>query len=242
MDNIVNKIKDDGFAVMENFFSDSEAALIKNEIINCFEPAKEGCYAITENGVTSNGPDGEFPQGKNIRIMQTSYNQIPNVCSIIFENYHVNKIISDYYSDNCNRFLQVFASWENKMVEDDDLARYSWLHSDPYASLKFAFFPFGASKKNGAPRVVPKSRSEGETIRKQFMSRGPKGIQGGVAHRMIDFKEQCPDLITRSEDEAISVEVSPNDMLILDTDTYHAGGNILEPHQERIAVYIHNRP
>ena len=98
------------------------------------------------------------------------------------------------------------------------------------------------AKQNGAPRVVPNSRQEGAVIRQQFMSRNPSGIQGGIAHRMIDFYEQCPELITRTEDEAIDVEVSERDLLILDTDTYHAGGKILDDNQERIAVYIHSRP
>ena len=90
--------------------------------------------------------------------------------------------------------------------------------------------------------VVPKSRAEGKIIREQFMSRGPRGIQGGIAHRMVDFQQYCPQLITRNEDEAVHAEVSPRDLLVLDTDTYHAGGKIVEENKQRIAVYIHNRP
>ena len=48
--------------------------------------------------------------------------------------------------------------------------------------------------------------------------------------------------MTRSEDEIVYMECSPNDMCIVDTDTYHGGGLIEEEGEERLAVYIHSRP
>jgi ectoine hydroxylase-related dioxygenase (phytanoyl-CoA dioxygenase family) len=239
---IARSVLNDGFFVIKNFFSEESASFVKQDIMNEFEKVNERSNAITEKGVTVNEPEGGFAQGKNLRIMPSSYNCIPNVVKSVFQSSVVNDTITEYYGPFCQRFLQVFASWEKRVVTDKNLGRHSWLHADPYASLKFAFFPFGATKQNGAPKVVPNSRQEGAVIRQQFMSRNPSGIQGGIAHRMIDFYEQCPELITRTEDEAIDVEVSERDLLILDTDTYHAGGKILDDNQERIAVYIHSRP
>lgn len=239
---IANSVLNDGFFVIEDFFSKDSAELVRQDILNEFEKVNENSNAITENNVTANEPEGGFPQGKNLRVMPSSYSQIPNIVKEIFKSQIVNETIDEYYGQFCKRFLQVFASWEKRIVTDQDLGRHSWLHADPYASLKFAFFPFGATKDNGAPMVVPKSRAEGKVIREQFMSMGPKGIHGGVAHRMIDFQQYCPQLVTRTEDEAIHVEVSDRDLLILDTDTYHAGGKIVQKDKQRIAVYIHNRP
>ncbi len=238
---IARSVFNDGFFVIRDFFSEESAELVKKDILDEFEKVNESCNAITENNVVSHR-EIAFPQGKNIRIMPSSYNCIPNIVRSVLKSAVVNDTITEYYGPFCQRFLQIFASWEKRIVTDQDLGRHSWLHADPYASLKFAFFPFGATKQNGAPRVVPNSRQEGAVIRQQFMSRNPSGIQGGIAHRMIDFYEQCPELITRTEDEAIDVEVSERDLLILDTDTYHAGGKILDDNQERIAVYIHSRP
>jgi ectoine hydroxylase-related dioxygenase (phytanoyl-CoA dioxygenase family) len=239
---IVENIKNDGFVVLRNFLSESEAESIKDEIIKSFIKVEDTCYATTENNQTTNGAKGENPQGKNLRIMPSSYEQIPNIKKYIFNNQLLNDTISNYYTAHCKRFLQVFTSWEDKVVDKNSVARYGWLHSDPYASLKIAIFPLGATKTTGALKVIPGSREEGKIIRERFMSLGPKGIQGGVAHRMVDFKQQCPDLITRNEDEAIDVEVSNLDLVILDTDTYHAGGELIDEKSQRIAVYIHNRP
>jgi hypothetical protein len=239
---IADNIRNDGFFIIKDFFSDKTCNLVKKDILDCFEKVNENCNAITENNTMANEPEGGFPQGKNLRVMPSSYGAIPNIVKQVFESKTVNKVIDEYYGQSCKRFLQVFASWEKRVVTNENLGRHSWLHADPYAALKFAFFPFGATKDNGAPMVVPKSRAEGKIIREQFMSMGPKGIHGGIAHRMIDFQECCPQLITRTEDESVHIEVSDRDLLILDTDTYHAGGKITEKNKQRIAVYIHNRP
>ena len=149
--------------------SDGEIKLSKKAkpAKDCFEKVNENCNAITENNTMANEPEGGFPQGKNLRVMPSSYGAIPNIVKQVFESKTVNKVIDEYYGQSCKRFLQVFASWEKRVVTNENLGRHSWLHADPYAALKFAFFPFGATKDNGAPMVVPKSRAEGKIIREQ---------------------------------------------------------------------------
>jgi hypothetical protein len=64
-------------------------------------------------------------------------------------------------------------------------------------------------------------------------------MNGGYPHRLVDFPE---NMVTVCESDAEYVECSPTDLVILDTDLYHAGGILREEGVERIAVYIHSRP
>ena len=223
--NISNIIKEQGYYKIDDFFSLEESVALRDEVITCIKKIGQ-----------------KFKWGQHVRIMPNNYNHIPNINKCLFSNKLVNEVIDQYYGKRCQRFMQTFCSWEQNIVKESELARHSWLHSDPYAALKFAFFPLGATKETGALMVIPNSRAEGKNIREKFMSKKPAGMNGGIAHRMIDFREHCPDLITREEKEAIYIEASPTDLVIIDTDTYHGGGNISLENAERIAVYIHNRP
>lgn len=225
---ISDTIKEKGFFKIDNFFTQEESTLLCDEIISCYNKN----VGLSEN----------YKWGKHFRLGPQHYSHVPNLVNIILNNKLVNSVIDDYYGKNCQRFMQTFSTWEKNSVDQSQLGRHSWLHSDPYAALKFAFFPLGATKDTGALKVVPNSREEGKNIREQFMSKNPLGMEGGIAHRMVDFKKLCPHLITRNEDEAIVLEASPRDLLILDTDTYHGGGDISINNAERIGVYIHTRP
>ena len=137
--------------------------------------------------------------------------------------------------------MQVFSTYETRVVSNKEKGRQADLHVDPHASLKFAVFPLGATKESGALRVIPGSRAEGQKIRESFILTSPpnSGYLKGYPHRLTDFPK---DMVTVKETDACYLECSPTDLVILDTDIYHGGGVILEEGTERIALYLHNRP
>jgi hypothetical protein len=243
MDNeqILESLSNDGYFIFRNWFSNESSKLLLEEISDAHSLVNvKSCGTFDNPHTKTVRSGGHFSQGTDIIIRPVAYRHFPALLSVI-SNKSLNDIVDSYYGSNSQKFMQTFSTHEKHSVDDDLLGRHSWLHVDPYQSLKFAFFPLGTTKESGCLRVIPQSNKEGRTIREQFMSKNPKGLNGGIAHRMVDFKNYCPDLVTRSEDEVIYIECSHLDLVAIDTDTYHAGGAIEKDGLERLAVYIHNR-
>jgi len=235
----IDILKEQGVCIIKSWFSQKEWDDIAKELLNIFDQIPETYEATLENRLKSSPG---FPQGKHVRISPSGYRYISSIKNYIMSNHDLNSILDQYYSPNCQRFMQTFCGMENKVVADENLGRHSWIHVDPYAALKFAFFPYGARKETGALKIIPNSRAEGATIRQQFMSQNPTGLNGGIAHRLVDFEKMCSTLVTRKEEESIYLECDPLDLVIIDTDMYHAGGMMEKENHTRISVYIHNRP
>ena len=236
----IDTLKKQGICLVKNWFTKEEMDKITKELLSIFDEVPDTRNAIVAKEITLSSE--EFSQGKDLSIAPSGYAHIPSIVNNIMLNDKINSVLDQYYSKRCQRFMQTFSTMENKIVTDKDLGRHSWIHVDPYAAFKFAFFPYGAKKETGALRVIPESRGEGVAIRENFMSKNPRGINGGIAHRLIDFEEMCPELVSRKESEAVFVECDPLDLVMLDTDMYHGGGAMQEKGRTRIAVYIHNRP
>jgi ectoine hydroxylase-related dioxygenase (phytanoyl-CoA dioxygenase family) len=64
-------------------------------------------------------------------------------------------------------------------------------------------------------------------------------FQKGIAHRFIDYQDIYESAYT--EEQAIHIDVKAGDLLVLNTDNWHAGGIIQEDGEERMAIYYHNR-
>ena len=232
---VVQTVRDQGLCIIKNWFTENQAKDLKDEQLEFYSD-------IEDNKRVMFLEQEEFNQGKAMALYPQSYNAFPYLVKNIFYDPFLNSVIDTYYSGRCQKFLQTFCTYENKVVKDKDLGRHSRLHVDPYAALKIAFFPSGASKSNGALRVIPGSRQEGANIRIKFMSKNPAGLNGGVAHTMQEFKKQCAELVTRNENEVVYMECTPRDLCVVDTDMYHGGGLIEEKGKERLAIYIHSRP
>ena len=231
----VKTVQQQGLCIIKDWFTDDQVSSLKNEQLKAYETISDKKRMLLLGSETR---EEEFSQGKAI----DAYKDFPSLVENVLYDEFLNNVINMYYRGQCQKFMQTFCTYENAVVADEDLGRHSRLHVDPYAALKLAFFPLGATKANGALRIIPGSRQEGVNIRTRFMSSSPKGLSGGIAHTIQEFREQCPELVTRSEDEIVYMECSPNDMCIVDTDTYHGGGLIEEEGEERLAVYIHSRP
>ena len=242
----VHAVKTQGFCLIKNWFTQEQVKEITEELESLYKRVPQGGSAVVEHAFQVT--HGDFAQGKDLILRPPAYSYIKNIQKYIMNSQPLNDVLDEHYGKGCQRFLQTFSTMENTVVDKKDLARHSWMHVDPFASLKFAFFPYGSTAKTGALRVIPNSRQEGATIRQHFMktenplSKNPQGLRGGIAHRLIDFQKECPDLVTRREEEAVFIEASPCDLVIVDTDVYHTGGEMKEQNKTRMAVYIHNRP
>jgi ectoine hydroxylase-related dioxygenase (phytanoyl-CoA dioxygenase family) len=235
------QIKEQGYAIVKNYLSEEQANSLKAEMVKAYEKIPDGRVGIYDTEHFEPRMSGDFDQGKSILIYPPTYKHFKYMSEYFFGSEFINTVVEKYYGGRCNKFLQTYSTYESNVVDNSELDRHSWMHVDPYQALKVAFFPLGSTIKSGALRVIPNSRQEGSIIRQQFMSQNPKGLRGGIAHRMVDFREHCPTLITRNEDEAIYLECSPTDICFLDTDTYHGGGLVTDNNLERMAFFIHNR-
>jgi ectoine hydroxylase-related dioxygenase (phytanoyl-CoA dioxygenase family) len=238
---LVSQIKEQGYAIIKDALSVEQADNLKSEMTEAYNKVPENGVGIFDTDSFDPRMSGHFEQGKSMLVYPPAYKYFKYMSEYFFGSQFINTVIEMYYGGRCNKFLQTYSTYESNVVDNSELDRHSWMHVDPYQALKVAFFPLGSTIKSGALRVIPNSRQEGSIIRQQFMSQNPKGLRGGIAHRMVDFREHCPTLITRNEDEAIYLECNPTDICFLDTDTYHGGGLVTDNNLERMAFFIHNR-
>jgi ectoine hydroxylase-related dioxygenase (phytanoyl-CoA dioxygenase family) len=158
--------------------------------------------------------------------------------SLIADDLHLDRFLNYFYPPPNRKLLQVFTTYEYKKVEQDKLPRNSWLHFDPYASLKFAVMLQDTTARNGSLFAIPTSHAEGKTIRENFMQH-KEAFKKGFSHRFVDYQEIYNTKYT--EKDAIHINTKVGDLLILNTDNWHAGGVIQEDDAERMAIYYHNR-
>lgn len=235
---IAEIVRDQGFCIIKNYFSDEDATLLKNEFNNLFSNVLDGHTGYCSGN--SMRFENDFPAGKNLRIDRTSYNNLPVLSKLFFSDPILSSQVDEYYNGMCDKFLQTFSSREIGKVSEDKLGRQAWMHVDPYESFKYATFLTKTTPENGALKVIPASREEGKKIREEWMWKtDKKGIQGGMPHRLVDFP---PEMVTIKEEDAVYVECDLGDLVAIDTDVFHAGGDIQKEGETRTAIYVHSRP
>jgi len=235
---IASTVKKYGFCIIPNYFSEEDSRLLKEEFERLYDYIKEGHTGYCDGG--SIRCEKDCPSGKNMRISSSFYGNTPVLSQLFFNDQNLSDQVDEYYGGNCNKFLQTFSSREIGKVEEDELGRQSWMHVDPYESFKYATFLTKTTPENGALKVIPGSREEGKKIREEWMWKtDKKGIQGGMPHRLVDFP---PEMVTVKEEDAVYVECDLGDLVAIDTDVFHAGGDIKVEGETRTAIYVHNRP
>tara|TARA_X000001382_G_scaffold130383_1_gene125052 strand:- start:4091 stop:4840 length:750 start_codon:yes stop_codon:yes gene_type:complete len=235
---IAQTVKEFGFCIIRNYFSKENCDLLKKEFDAIYEYVPDGNTGYCDGGNARLEKD--FPAGKGLRISSSFYPNMPVLSSLFFNDSKLSNQVDEYYDTGCDKFLQTFSSREIGKVQDDDLGRQAWMHVDPYASFKYATFLTKTTPENGALRVIPGSREEGKRIREEWMWKtDKKGLQGGHPHRLVDFP---PEMVTVKEEDAVYVECDLGDLVAIDTDVFHAGGDIKVEGETRTAIYVHSRP
>ena len=127
---------------------------------------------------------------------------------------------------------------EYKVIEKEKWPRNSYLHFDPYASLKFFLFLSDTDADGGATHYVPQSHKVGRSYREKKLNLGDTtGMHGGCKHRLEDYTD-TPEY---TQKDAVPVIAKRGDLLVIDTDTLHYGG-VLRKETSRKVILLHNRP
>lgn len=235
---VAQTVKEFGFCIIRNYFSKENCDLLKKEFDSIYEYVPDGSTGYCDGGNARLEQD--FPAGKSLRISASFYPNMPVLSSLFFNDPELSNQVNEYYDRGCDKFLQTFSSREIGKVQEDELGRQAWMHVDPYASFKYATFLTKTTPENGALRVIPGSREEGKRIREEWMWKtDKKGIQGGMPHRLVDFP---PEMVTVKEEDAVYIECDLGDLVAIDTDVFHAGGDIKVEGETRTAIYVHSRP
>lgn len=236
---IVKILSEYGVCVLKNYFDVEEIKTIFNELDFLYEkvPEKRHGHLYSPNQMQLSAED-DYSSGKSVCFYNNSYSIVPSFSKLFFENALLNDVLNKHFSEKCNRFLQIFTTQEYRVIDRDNCPRNSFIHIDPFESLKFAIFYPDVDESNGSLKVIPKSFNEGSSIRKNFISKQiptPKGY----LHKMEEFPSE---MVTFTPDQIISIDTSVGDLVLLNTDNYHSGGSILESGKYRKAIYVHNRP
>ena len=108
------------------------------------------------------------------------------------------------------------------------------MHIDPYHSLKFFCYLTDTTKENGALQVIPDTAWVGRAIRSE---NSLESLLSGDSYTFEKSRHYDSNLMEKK----IYLEGKAGDLIILNTDIVHCGGQILENGLERMAIIYHNR-
>jgi len=226
-----------GVSIIRNFFTKEEVKNLDDELKPVFDTLDYGAVGSLDTGPLRI-QENIYQPGKALRIAPPSYDRFINLQNCFVNNDFLNNIVNSFYGTPNNKFMQVFAYHDTitrnkKWV--DGMNHAGGLHFDPFQSLKFATYLTDVSIKNGMTRVIPKSQNEGAYFRlhelKETMWENKPVLD---CHAPFKFSSY-------TKEDAICPEVSAGDLVIFDTDCWHAGGEILEAGLERKCIIFHNR-
>lgn len=226
---IVNLVRSRGFCKVPSFFSSSEVFDLKKRLQAVYNSCETGDQIDIPGIITKN----QYSIGKAARIYPSQYAGFPALQKFASQDLSV---MSDLFFEGCNnKGLQVFSSYEYKSIfEVHDLPRNAFMHVDPYHSFKFFCYLTDTTKDNGALQVIPDTTWIGSAIRSE---NSLESLLGGDAYTLEKSRYRSNDLM----EKRIYVEGSAGDLIILNTDVMHCGGQILSSGLERMTVIYHNR-
>ena len=224
-----------GILKIKLFFSEKEILEVKEELMKYY--AKIPIYQnISFNSRIKK--HAEYESGKGLRISRDYYRGFSKTVNLIQKEKILSQFVDYFFPVPNQKNLQIFSTYDFVQVNCEQRPRNSWLHFDPYKAIKFAVMLQETNKDNGCLFVIPKSQKEGKFIRENLMEH-KISYKKGLSHRFVDYSEKIKTKF--SENDIVYVDSDVGDLIILNTDCWHGGGNILKPGKERIAIYYHNR-
>ena len=233
---IIETVNEFGAAIVPDLFNKKTVKQLEAEIDKVFlnlQPKDQASFTNCGINITSNS----YKAGKVIRIDKTSYSMFPEIGKNLISNAVLQDIVSLYYGEINNSFMQTFCTHEFISRNEewvDGINQNAGLHFDPYQALKFIIFITDVTKKNGATRLIPKSNLEGKKFRENLRPTYYKGESVLDCHTPFSNSEF-------NENDAVYIEGSAGSLLIFDTDLWHGGGEILREGLERKYIICHNR-
>lgn len=229
MNNLFDVVKKNGYAFISNFFSPSEVSTLKNRLLKIYLQCSIGDQIDIPGKVIKN----QYSIGKSMRIYPEAYGEFPEFTR--FQDNNLSNLVDDFFDKSFNKRLQVFSSYETLTYNDvSSLPRNAYMHIDPYHSLKFLCYLTDTNKSNGALQIIPETAWIGKNIRNE------NSIESLLSSDLYTFTKS--NYYDKSyEDKIVYVEGKAGDLIILDTDTLHCGGIILDKGLERMTIICHNR-
>lgn len=234
---VLEKLKREGFYLVENFLSPKELNNITNEYDNIFKniPDRRQSNLSLDGKVVATR---SYKPGKHCRVSPQSYRHIPHITST-FNTSDIKNIVSQYCGPSSDFMMQIFMSFECHICKKkEDWARNNWLHWDPYPALKFMLYLTDVSPGVAPTCIIPKTRSYGQKYRALMSYSDLRGIDNGNPTRLEDWKEN-PEF---TNNDATPIYSKAGGLLIFDTDLLHYGGLIEKENKERKTILMHNRP
>ncbi|MHA1972807.1 MAG: phytanoyl-CoA dioxygenase family protein [Candidatus Hodarchaeales archaeon] len=220
---ILKKIKKYGYCMIPKF-TNEEVTIIKNELIEIYDTMPDYSALYSRKTLEEN----VYSYGKHLRF--GSLNEIPKFRDI-FLSKNLTTITKGYLGDTCVENLQIFATYEYKILEEGkDKPRNSYWHFDPYHSLKYFIYLTDTTIENGCLKVMPETIHITKEIRKQ------KSF-ADICDKGYDMSQLVLD-----DSETVNLEAKAGDMVVFDTDLFHVGSNLQKKGAERMVIIVHNRP
>lgn len=174
----------------------------------------------------------EYPPGQMARLSFNEYGHIPETVKLFREN-SLQKAATDYFGAPTEYMLQIFMTWEYKLLDKDNWSRNQHLHFDPYHAYKYLLFLTDVDKELGAFACVPGTTNIGRILR------GRNSLEQNL--KTFSYSLDAHKDYAHLEDELVYMEGKAGMLLVIDTDTIHGGGVLLKDGLERKVINIHSR-
>ena len=157
---VFNTIQEEGLCKIDNFLSEKETLLLKNELLSTFN--------TMETGEELNFPaqkELSYPFGKICRVPGSHLKNFPNILTS-FNHTELHELTDKYFNKPHHKLFQVFFSHEYLTPnQTDGTTRNSVLHVDPYHAFKFMIDLTDCDENNGAFRYIKGSHIDGQKAR-----------------------------------------------------------------------------
>jgi ectoine hydroxylase-related dioxygenase (phytanoyl-CoA dioxygenase family) len=227
--NLLKSINENGYALVPNFFNVNEVKNIRNKLLSIYAQYELGDQIELPGKSTHH----QYSTGKSMRIYPSAYDNFAEF--VRFKESWLTQLTNTFFEGANNKGLQVFSSYETLSYNEvNELPRNSYMHVDPYHSLKFFSYLTNTTKENGALQVIPGTSWIGRRIREE------NNIEDLLNSDLYTFKKS-KYYDSNLENKIEYVEGNAGDLVILDTDVIHCGGILLKPELERLTIIYHNR-
>lgn len=223
---IIEEIKANGICSIDSFLLPEEIQKMRNELSSFYDSIPHGAQYADSSPVQK----GAYLAGKALVFRNPG--SIP-YCNSVFERDFFKDLATGYLGGNCQRNLQTFSTYEDRVIERSEWPRNLFFHFDPYRALKFFFYLDDTTEENGAFRAIPGSHHQCRSVREKT------DLQTLLNEKYLI--SQHPELSNLSEKDAIFFPGRAGTLLIFDTDIAHTGGIIKREGAKRMVILNHNR-
>lgn len=207
---IIERLKQDGYCLLPNFLSDSVKIGFIREVDDILENSRDDNY--------------KFGKAERIGSLKENSTKRP----FIFEafNSDILQATSKARFQGKPHFTEIFVTHE--FINDRGIERNGYLHFDRLPTLKFFFYASEVNDMSDGPLIlVPGSHTIGEELRKQESNNEYQNKKNRIK---IDY----PKLYTAIEDKMVPIFGAAGTLIIFHTDTFHMGGNVSSGHSRKI--------